>query len=148
MDISLKDSTCNRYCTSFIRCCSYHLFCCSFLCRYYSLESWRTSMTAWCIRHIWAIQRWLLNAVSSMHSLSGAIVHILAATIQGWRLFCSELPIVRLLFEGSNCLRAASIRRLSGNKYYFCTRKYFTIHHHCTHASVITTMHVQWSICR
>ena len=145
MDISLKDSTCNRYCTSFIRCCGYHLFCCSFLCCYYSraaLESWRTSMTAWCTRYIWAIQQWLLNAVSSMHSLSVAIVHILAtATIRGWCLFCSELPIVRLLFEGSNYSNVKW-------KYYFCTRKYFTIHHHCTHASVITTAHVQWSVYR
>ena len=57
-----------------------------------------------------------MTAKRCMHSLSVAIVHILAAaTIRGWRLFCSELPIVRLLFEGSNCLRAASIRRLSGN---------------------------------
>ena len=30
------------------------------------------------------------------------VLNILAmATIQGWRLFHSELPIVRLLFEGS-----------------------------------------------
>ena len=32
------------------------------------------------------------------------------ATIRGWRLFCSELQIVRLLFEGSDYLRVASIQ--------------------------------------
>ena len=40
-------------------------------------------------------------------------VHVLcivaAATIQGRHLFCSELPIVRLLFEGSDYLRVTSI---------------------------------------
>ena len=33
------------------------------------------------------------------------------ATIRGWRLFPSELPIVRLLFEGGDYLRTASIQR-------------------------------------
>ena len=34
-----------------------------------------------------------------------------AATIQGRRLFVQELRIVRLLFEGGDCSRAAFIRR-------------------------------------
>ena len=34
-------------------------------------------------------------------TLAGFIICVLvAATIQGWRLFHSELPIVQLLFEG------------------------------------------------
>ena len=34
-----------------------------------------------------------------------------AATIRGRRLFCSELPIVRLLFKGGDYSRVASIQR-------------------------------------
>ena len=37
--------------------------------------------------------------------------HISEATIWGSRLFCSELPFVWLLFEGSNYSRVASIWR-------------------------------------
>ena len=32
-----------------------------------------------------------------------------AATIQVWHLFCSELPIVRLLFEGGDYLMVVSV---------------------------------------
>ena len=40
------------------------------------------------------------------------VPHILAeATIREWHLFRLELPIVRLLFEGGNYLRAVTIRR-------------------------------------
>ena len=40
-----------------------------------------------------------------------ALCILAAATIRGWCLFCLELPILQLLFEGSNCLGAASNRR-------------------------------------
>ena len=45
-----------------------------------------------------------VNAISSTRSL------LAAATIRGRRLFGSELPIVRLLFEGGDYSRVATIR--------------------------------------
>ena len=40
---------------------------------------------------------------------------VAADTIRGWRLFSSELLIVRLVFEGGNYSRAVSIQKKYGN---------------------------------
>ena len=93
-------------------------------------------------RYMWVIQIGLIEAGSSMHSLSvllsavemslrtctileiaqGALAAIIStrtlcaqcelatATIQGWHLFRSKLPVVRLLFEGGDYSRAVTIR--------------------------------------
>ena len=54
--------------------------------------------------------------------------HIVAmATIQGRRLFRSELLIVRLLFEGGDYSRAASIRR--SMVYYYFASVYLQLQH-------------------
>jgi len=41
------------------------------------------------------------------------------ATIQGWCLFCWELPIVRLLFNGSNWYAINTYRQLYVNLSHF-----------------------------
>ena len=79
------------YRISSIRCCGYYFFRCSF-----------------CAATIWGQCRTTRTALVLIRWPSSEIIHIrvcvprilLAGTIQGWRLFRSELPIVQLLFEG------------------------------------------------
>ena len=54
------------------------------------------------------IAQWVSAAIISTHV---CVPHILTtATVWGWCLFRLELPIVRLLFDGSNYLSAATIQ--------------------------------------
>ena len=89
------------------------------------------------IRYTQTIQQRLLDAFSSLHNLSVLLLAVeqshttqtalplawlhtcvcCVATIQGWRLFCSELPIVRLLFEGGNWHLFQEVRYSLGDKY-------------------------------
>ena len=55
------------------------------------------------------IAQWVSVALISVRIRAPCI--LAAATIWGWRLFHSELPIVWLLFEGGDYSRAASNRR-------------------------------------
>ena len=52
------------------------------------------------------IAQWAPAGIICTHARALRILAV--ATIQGWYLFCSELPIVRWLFKGSDYLRAAS----------------------------------------
>ena len=133
------------YCISSIRCHSFSLpifHVATIEGGYYSrvafvyLESTQALMDSW-IRYIWAIQWWLLDAVSILHSLLVLLKLVIQQTVAGlWFvfknyshthvyatytshgyysravfIFLRPFLVVRLLFESGNYLRAASNRR-------------------------------------